>query len=257
MKNRYYARRRSRRRIKPRFYVIAAALAAALAVGIYLIVTTLNHQQGTPEHPGELAEMPTPDAGVTLPEDTAEATPSPTPDPTMAAELMPHATENTDPAKFSFTTKVYVDGTETADYSRDVSVSFPAGADYTALQGITTYRGNNYRDQSSWGTADITTGKLTLLDIDKTTGKIGGWQGSACTGQPLIVTWPDQTRENMATLYDEFRHKAGFTEVIIASVDGSIYFMELSTGTKTRNPIKTDAPTKGTPSLDPRGYPIL
>ncbi len=257
MKNKYYARRRSRRRIKPRFYAIAGVLIAAFAVGIYLIVTTLNHQQGNPEHPGELAEMPAPDANVTLPEESPGVTPSPTPEPTMAAELVPLATENTDPAKFAFTTKVYVDGTETADYHRDASVAFPAGAEYTALAGITTYRGNNYRDQSSWGTADIAAGKLTLLDIDKTTSAIGNWRGSACTGQPLIVTWPDKTRENMATIYDEFRHKAGFTEVIIASADGNIYFMELSTGTKTRDPINIGLPTKGTPSLDPRGYPIL
>jgi hypothetical protein len=43
----------------------------------------------------------------------------------------------------------------------------------------------------------------------------------------------------------------------MASLDGSIYFMELSTGAKTRDPIKTGAPFKGTPSLDPRGWPIV
>ena len=257
MKSRYYARRRSRRRTSPRFFIILGVLIVALAGGIYLIVTALNNEPGNPLSPRESTVMETPEAGVTLPEATPEATPSPTPEPTMAAELVPHATENTDPAKFGFTTKIYNDGTETAEFNRSASVSFPTGAEYTALQGITTYRGNNYRDQSSWGTADIANGKLTLLDIDKTTSSAGRWSGSACTGQPLIVTWPDQTRENMATLYDEFRHKAGFTEVIIPSVDGNIYFMELSTGTKTRDPISIGAPTKGTASLDPRGYPIL
>ena len=61
----------------------------------------------------------------------------------------------------------------------------------------------------------------------------------------------------MTALYDEFRNKPGFTEVIIASLDGNIYFMELSTGKKTRDPLKIGAPTKGTPSPDPRGYPII
>ncbi len=257
MKSRYYARRRSRRRTSPRFFIILGVLIVALAGGIYLIVTALNNEPGNPLSPRESVAMPTPDAGVTLPDATPDATPSPTPEPTMAAELVPHATENTDPAKFGFTTKVYVDGTDTADYNRGEAVSFPTGAEYTALQGITTYRGNNYRDLSSYGTADIANGKLTLLDIDKTTGSIGRWSGSACTGQPLVVTWPDATRQIMTTLYDEFRQKAGFTEVIIPSVDGNIYFMELSTGAKTRDPISIGAPTKGTASLDPRGYPIL
>ncbi len=255
--NRYYARRRSRRRTSPKFFIILGILVVALAVGIFLIVTALNNAPGSPLSPRESASMPTPDGSVTLPEATPEATPTPTPEPTMAAELVPHATENTDPAKFGFTTKVYVDGTETPEYNRGENVSFPTGAEYTALQGVTTYRGNNYRDQSSFGTADIANGKLTLLDIDKTTSSIGRWTGSACTGQPLVVTWPDATRQIMTTLKEEFRQKAGFTEVIIPSVDGNIYFMELSTGAKTRDPIVIGAPTKGTASLDPRGYPII
>ncbi len=257
MARKYYARRR-RRRTSPRFFVILGILAAAFAAGIYLLVTGLNNQEGNPQHPNATVAMESPSMTVTLPPaESAVPEPTPTTEPTIAAGLVPAKTENTDPAKFGFTTKIYVDGTETAAYSREVSVAFPAGAEYTALEGITTYRGNNYRDQPSWGTAAVTNGKLTKLDISKTTSAIGKWSGSACTGQPLIVTWPDDVRESMTSLYDEFRHKAGFTEVIIASADGNIYFMELSTGTKTRNPIGIGAPTKGTPSIDPRGYPII
>jgi outer membrane protein assembly factor BamB len=257
MNNRYYARRRSRRKTSPRFFIVLGVLIVALAGGIYLIVTALNNKPGNPLSPSETAEMSAPDGSVTLPTATPTIEPTPTPAPTMAAELVPHATENTDPAKFGFATKVYVDGVETPEYNRGEAVMFPTGAEYTALQGVTTYRGNNYRDASSYGTADIATGKLTLLDIDKTTSAIGRWSGSACTGQPLVVTWPDKTRANMTSLFEEFRNKAGFTEVIIASADGNIYFMELSTGTKTREPISIGSPTKGTASLDPRGYPII
>jgi outer membrane protein assembly factor BamB len=151
-----------------------------------------------------------------------------------------------------------VDGVEVESYTRDGSVDFSTADKYNALDGVSTYRGNNYRSEPSFGTADITQEKLTLLDIDKTTMKIGRWGGSACTGQPLVVTWTGQTLVNMeGMLKDEFKGRDELTEVIIASADGNIYFMELSTGEKTRDFIKIGSPTKGTPSLDPRGYPII
>jgi len=258
MKKKYYARRRRvRRRVRTRFFVIIGLLVAALAVGIFFIVKSVIDAPGSPERPVDTAPITQPDSTVTLPPEGQEPTPSPAPEPTLSADLVPSAVEETQPSKFGFETHVYVDNVETTSYKRDGSVSFPTGAEYTALEGVITYRGNNYRDAASWGTADITEGKLTLLDIEKKTGQIGRWGGSGCTGQPLVVTWPDETRQNMTALYDEFRNKPGFTEVIIASLDGNIYFMELSTGKKTRDPLKIGAPTKGTPSLDPRGYPII
>ncbi len=226
-------------------------------------------QPGSEKSPGASLTLPPPDTSVTPPVETPPEeptpSPSPTPEPTLAADLVPQPAQdgeqNTDPSKFGFETHVYVDNDEKDDYTRPDPVSFSSGKDYNVLPGITTYRGNNYRDTaSSWGTAEITDGKLDLLPIKKNTSSIGSWRGSACTGQPLIVTWPDKIREKMTTLYSDFKNKQGFTEVIMPSVDGRIYFMELSTGIKTRDPIKVDvkgAPTKGTASLDPRGYPII
>jgi hypothetical protein len=261
MKKKYYARRRrARRTVKTRFFIIIGLLVAALAVGIFFIVRAITDTPGNPQSPSESVQLTPPDTTVTLPteeEPTPTEVPTPTPAPSLSADLVPAAVEDTQPSKFGFETHIYVDGTETPTYARQGSVNFPTGAEYTALEGVTTYRGNNYRDASSWGTADIANGKLTLLDIDKQTSKIGRWGGSGCTGQPLVVTWPASTRAKMTALYDEFRNVDGFTEVIIASLDGNIYFMELSTGKKTRDPIKIGAPTKGTPSLDPRGYPII
>ena len=260
MKKKYYARRRRvRRRVRTRFFVIIGLMVAALAVGIFFIVKAIIDTPGTPQSPVDSVVLTPPDNTVTLPpegEEPTEAT-SPTPAPTLSADLVPRAVEETQPSRFGFETHVYVDNQETTSYRREGSVSFPTGAEYTALEGVITYRGNNYRDAPSWGTADIKEGKLTLLDIEKKTSQIGRWGGSGCTGQPLVVTWPDKTRQNMTALYDEFKNKPGFTEVIIASLDGNIYFMELSTGKKTRDPLKIGAPTKGTPSLDPRGYPII
>lgn len=55
----------------------------------------------------------------------------------------------------------------------------------------------------------------------------------------------------------EFRNKPGFTEVIYASLDGYVYFLDLESGEETRNPIKVGNPIKGSVSVDARGYPLL
>lgn len=258
MRKRYYSRRRKRRygrrKSKKKYFVIASVL-IALAVGGFFVIKSVTDAQPS----SQLAALTAPEAaGSTADESSPTMQPTPTPEPLLYEDIEPSKTDKTDPAKFNFETNIFVDKVKTDSYTRTDPIYFGSGEDYTALEGVTTYRGNNYRDTaSSYGTADITKETLTLLDIDKDTGSIGKWQGSACTGQPLIVTWPDKTRKNMTALYDDFRSKKDFTEVIIASVDGSIYFMELSTGEKTRDPIKIGAPTKGTPSLDPRGYPII
>jgi|AGTN01.2.fsa_nt_gi hypothetical protein len=259
MKKSYYSLRRNKRR-RGRTIKLAAIIAGGalvLAVGIYFLVGALFPAGGTGPSGGTASQ-----SGSLTASAASTPSPSPTPEPTLSLDLVPAAIEGeTDPGTFGFETHIYVDDVEVESFAREGSVSFSSGEDYNALEGITTYRGNNYRDTtSSYGTADITDGALAVLPIDKTTrsmGTVRSWSGSACTGQPLIVTWPEETRRNMTSLYEEFRSKEGFTEVIMGSVDGSIYFMELSTGAKTRNPIETGAPIKGTPSLDPRGWPII
>ncbi|MEN6314028.1 MAG: hypothetical protein ABFD25_07260 [Clostridiaceae bacterium] len=242
-------RRKTKRIVKTRF-IISSILIVALVTGIFFIIRSINHQIDITESPS--------DSFVLSPPPIAQPTPTPTPAPSIAADIYPAASKNTAPSLFDFQTHIYVDNVEVDQYKRPESIAFSSGLEYNALKGITTYRGNNYRDTaSSYGFADIVEGKLTVLPINKTTNSIGRWRGSACTGQPLIITWSSEIRENMTSLYDEFRNKEGFTEVIVASADGSIYFMELLTGKKTRDPINTGAPTKGTPSLDPRGYPII
>lgn len=260
MKKKYYARRRRvRRTVKTRFFIIIGLLVAALAVGIFFIVQAINDTPGSSAPPSESVQLTPPDSTVTLPPDepTPSEEPTPTPAPSMSDELKPHATENTDPAKVGVTYEIMVDGATVESYTRPEPISFGTGAEYTALEGIIGFRGNNYRNAPSWGTVSISENKLEVKDYDKKTSYIGNWGGAAWTGQPLIVTWPAETREKMTSLKEEFRSKDGFTEVIYATLDGRIYFMELSTGKKTRDFIDIGAPTKGTPTLDPRGYPVI
>ena len=260
MKKKYYARRRrSRRTVKTRFFIIIGLLVAALAVGIFFIVQAINDTPGSSAPPSDSAQLTPPDTTVTLPTDDPPPTeePTPTPVPSLSDELKPHATENTDPAKVGVTFDIMVDGAEVESYTRPEPINFGSGAEYTALEGIINFRGNNYRNAPSWGTVSITENKLEVKKYEKKTSAIGNWGGAAWTGQPLIVKWPAETRSKMTSLKEEFRSKDDFVEVIYAALDGRIYFMELSSGKKTRDYIDIGAPTKGTPTLDPRGWPII
>ena len=118
-----------------------------------------------------------------------------------------------------------------------------------------TFGGNNYRNTFSCGTAPIVE-KQMRRTWEQSIGGLGNWTGTGWTGQPLIVQWSDEVRPLLGVA-EEFRQKQGFTEVIYPAMDGKIYFFELETGTKTRNPINVGAVIKSTPCLDPRGWPVL
>ena len=156
-----------------------------------------------------------------------------------------------------------VNDEETGGYTASdaLTIDFPLSSDYTKVSGILGFRGNNFRDTASYGTADISQKKVeslwsadtgTLKDADGNT-----WSGSGWTGQPLIVSWPDAVKKNMKSMYDWARAKSGLVEAIYPTMDGKIYFLELSTGKPTRAPMDLGYTFKGTGTLDPRGYPIL
>lgn len=267
MNKRYYVKTRKRRRkAKTRFYVIIAAIVIALAVGIFFIVQSTGKDHGSTEEPIDDVKMTDPPNEVVdnvIPEPDPEEpteTPGPAPKATLSPDLKPHYIDKTNPENFGFETKIMVGGEEVDSWKSDSDISFGLGEDYTELEGVITFRGNNYRDTPSYGYANLTKGSETLTEINKkTTGSTGRWGGSGWTGQPLVVKWTGQTLKNMEGQFidDKFKGKEELVEVIIPSLDGYIYFMELSTGDKTRDPIFSGGPVKGTASLDPRGWPIL
>lgn len=141
------------------------------------------------------------------------------------------------------------------DYHREDPIYFGASSEYTQLEGIVTFRGNNYRDQASYGTIG---GEPTGFGL-KWSVNIGGideWTGVGWTGQASIVKWPAETVQIM-NIYEEKKAKGELTEVIYATLDGKIYFLDFDDGTRTRDPINVGAPIKGSLSVDPRGYPLL
>ena len=134
-------------------------------------------------------------------------------------------------------------------------VSFPKPEEYNHIQGITTFRGNNYRDSASYGTADIKEKKLEKIWSIKI-GYIDTWTGVGWTGQPAIVKWDDNIRSKM-NIFNNKKDKNDLKEVIYGTLDGKIYFLDLDDGKYTRNPINIGFPIKGSAAIDPRGLPLL
>ena len=172
-------------------------------------------------------------------------------------QLLPQMSADTDPAKWQIRWEVFDGGVIRPTYRRENPISFDDPSSYFALPGISTFRGDPYRSGASYGTATISDGSLKTL-WTQTTGTIKGghWSGNGWTGQPLIVQWDAATRQNM-NLYPEKKSKENLVEVIYASLDGRIYFMDLDDGSLTRDTMDIGLCFKGAGSLDPRGYPLL
>lgn len=270
-------RRRRRRLNKRRFAtfilllaLIVAAVFFAVRGGLFLNRNRFSAEAGP--SPTETAEQPGNDESSPTP----EPTPWPTPDP------MPEESSDPEVLKVSWQTPAVFDGPNAypeysfpafagrikywifrlnnplSEYKPDYEISFGSGGDYTQVEGITAFRGNNYRDTAAWGTRKVREKKLEIVwshDLGAITAHGSYWPGTGWTGQPLIVHWPEKERKIM-NIYPEFRDK-DLTEVIYPALDGNIYFLDLETGKPTRDKIEVGYPMKGTGMIDPRGYPIL
>ena len=257
-------KRRYRLRIQPRAFFILSILVVIIAmviVGINAFGSATNPQSlEASQKPGlfdELFKTPTPSP-------TPTPTPTPTPSPTPPYEI-PHAVDSTQPSVYGMTTAVEVDGTQVDSYQRLEKVEFLPDVAYTSMSGIITFRGSNYRDSAAYGAASVSqkklseawkieTGELPRSDVGGPTEQT--WTGSGWVGQPLIVQWPDNIKQFM-NMYDWAKQKSGLVEVILATMDGNVYFLDLETGAQTREKLNIGMPFKGAGALDPRGYPIL
>ncbi|WP_080064543.1 PQQ-binding-like beta-propeller repeat protein [Ruminiclostridium hungatei] len=143
--------------------------------------------------------------------------------------------------------------------SKKNKIEFGPSSEYSELEGVTAFRGNNYRDSAAFGTRTVTEKKLEIVWEKDGLGAISAhnsyWPGTGWTGQPLIIHWPEDVRKLM-NINGEMKAK-DLVEVIYPALDGNIYFLDLATGKPTRNKIEIGYPIKGTGMVDPRGYPIL
>ena len=204
----------------------------------------------------ETAESP----AVTV-QPTPTPTPEPTPTPVGLPDFKPHSVDGTEPERLISSTAIMVDGEVVEEYESDYEINFDLPERYTELEGIVTFRGDNFRSGAAYGTVAVSSKTLTKVWSKSTSGLSDTdgiyWSGSGWTGQPLIVKWPEATRKNISAMYDWAREKEGLVEVIYATLDGHVYFYELTSGEYTREPLNLGFNYKGAGALDPRGYPIL
>lgn len=148
------------------------------------------------------------------------------------------------------------------DYNRDNPICMGDPLLYSNLPGVTTFRGNNFRNCASFGYCPDQPNSLTQVwEFSGIGKKLAStysfeWSGVAWTGQPIIVRWDDSVKKSM-NIYESFKAEENLVEVIVAALDGKIYFFDLENGVQTRDPIDVGASIKGTPAVDPRGYPLL
>lgn len=229
--------------------VIFVALLAVLVMVVMRGVAANKALEETAESPA-VTVQPTP-----------TPTPEPTPTPVGLPDFKPHSVDGTEPERLISSTAIMVDGEVVEQYESDYEINFDLPERYTELEGIVTFRGDNFRSGAAYGTAAVSSKTLTKAWSKSTSGLSDSdgiyWSGSGWTGQPLIVKWPEATRKNISAMYDWAREKEGLVEVIYATLDGHVYFYELTSGEYTREPLNLGLNYKGAGALDPRGYPIL
>lgn len=161
--------------------------------------------------------------------------------------------------QYGFQSAVMQDGAIIERYERPQTLRFDDAEAYTAVKGVTTFAGNNYRNDFTYGTRSITNKTLSrqweqgVGSLKTSAGDV--WEGTGWTGMPLLVQWDDAVRQTLGVA-DPYKQTDGFTEVIYPATDGRIYFLELQTGAQTREPIEIGVVMKNA-TLDPRGYPLL
>lgn len=112
-------------------------------------------------------------------------------------------------------------------------------------EGLLTFRGNPSRSYYGQGPVPRTTPAELYRFPDKAMcrsslnlGETKVWCGMGWTGQPTIVERDDRTW------------------AIFGGYDGHVHFMDAATGQRILPDVETDDIIKGTPTIDPDGYPL-
>ncbi len=248
-KNAHYAQKV----IFPLMYITAAFVlvcAIACTVRYKAVGEQLMSAEGSTSSTSQDTTNTESTSGSTTQETTEDTTPIPEP------TFTPLHSDNSNPENWDINWEIISNGAIINTYKRDEAISFGKPEDYFELPGIATFRGNNFRNSASYGTADVTLQELQKKWERNNVGSLNGWPGCGWTGQPLMVKWDAETKEIM-NLFPEKKAKENLVEVIYATLDGNIYFYDLDDGSFTRNPVNVGMNFKGAGALDPRGYPIM
>lgn len=231
-------------------------LASAIVVSAITVLCVLEYRAEL-SAPTQLPSTTPPTEAITEPETIPTEAPVVTEPPETEPVQMfsPHCTELTDPKNWGIEWEIIVDDEFVEDYQRKDPIFFKDGEDYFDGDGIITFRGNNYRSGPNYGTAELGEGTMSH-QWSHSVGDLNSWSGCGWTGQPLVMHWDAETRAIM-NLYEDKKEKEDLVEIIYATLDGYIYFLDLDDGTPTRDPLWIGHNFKGAGALDPRGYPVL
>ena len=235
--------------------LVFVAVVAALALLLALLLRALLG--GGPDAGVTPAVSPTAtvDAVVTATPGAATApAATATPVPTVGPGLRSAGEVVSPPSQFGLESIAVQNGERVDAYARTPEIHMGLSGEYTDVEGVTTFRGNNYRDSAAYGNIPDDPEELEIV-WSVAVSQIDDWGGVGWTGQCAIVRWPEETVRIMNVR--EEKQGGPLTEVIYATLDGRIYFLDLYDGQATRPAINIGAPIKGSVTVDPRGYPLL
>ena len=216
------------------------------------------------EEPAVIARAEAP-VETPVPQATPEPTPAPTAAPAPEATPMPvlqaQADESAAPSVISLKETIYNADKTVKTYSRTKALSMRTPFRYALWldSGVLTFRGGQFRQNAFHGTAVVdeeTLEQIWKVDVGSTKLGKNTVSGIGWPGQPAIVKWPTEVRERML-IKDEKRSIPALKEVILSGQDGKIYFLDLTDGKETRDPIDMGAPSGGGVSVATSGAPIL
>lgn len=251
----------------PSEYSQAINLTAAAETPSPLPPSTLPDENGADEDAGSVAmqeseepkSTPAPTTTAT-PSPTPAPTPSPTPAPTALPKQTASSTDTTSPSAIKLSSKIYSELKTVSSYSRTRTISIPDPYNYAIWEGgVFTFRGGSFRQNASFGTVEVEKKKLEQVwnvPVGSFKTKSKTLYGVGWPGQPAIVKWYIEAR-GMMNLTDEKKETSALKEVILAAQDGKIYFLDLSDGTVTRDPIDVGVPMGSSVSVATDGTPML
>ena len=90
---------------------------------------------------------------------TLPSQPATQPEPSFPSA--PHSTDKSNPANWNIKWEINSNGSFVDSYQRNESISFGQGDKYFKLPGVAGFRGNNYRDNATYGTVNVVNKELT------------------------------------------------------------------------------------------------
>ncbi len=191
------------------------------------------------------------------------ATPVPTEEPTPVptATPLPVSGDAAPPSALGISEGVYSGSAAQSSYTRKASLLIQDADRYSYHDaGVYAFRGDNFRRNAAFGTAEVAQGTLEevwAFDMGGLrTADYGTLYGLGWNSQPAIIKWSKEVRESM-NLDEESRTESAMREVIFAAQDGKVYFVNLTTGKASRPPISIGYPLRGSVSVDTRGRPLI